>query len=212
MAYTSIALPLALAAQDQHAVQVADVLSAAGRLPVEAVVVSSPGLDHTEDVAAAHERLAGVSRARVAVLEADDEVDALEQWLLDRPKALPVVATRAPGWVGRLLTGSVTEALYARLDRPMVLVGPRAVSAPRRPMLLLDARRPAVGHLVGDVLDDWLGTFDGEISIVRRGDDIDPARDEGLAGRVLVLHPEPSAAHRVWESVRRAPCPVLVVP
>jgi nucleotide-binding universal stress UspA family protein len=97
------------------------------------------GLDHSavtglrEVEAQLADAVAGVRvgpghRITVDVLEARDVADAIIEQAAHRDAHALVIATRAPGAVGRALTGSVGDRVMRESPRPVVLVPPRADS------------------------------------------------------------------------------------
>lgn len=65
-------------------------------------------------------------RVTVDVLEASDVADAIVQRALQRDAHAVVMATRAPGVVGRAIAGSVADRVVRKSPRPVVLVPPGA--------------------------------------------------------------------------------------
>ena len=93
-----------------------DASAATGRREVEAQLAD----------AVAHVNVGPDRRVTVDVLEASDVADAIVDRALQRDAHALVMATRAPGAVGRAIAGSVADRVVRESPRPVVLVPPGA--------------------------------------------------------------------------------------
>lgn len=121
--YDSIVVPVDLTDVSDRAIRVARRLADASRLPLELVTVVPDDRSGIADRAQLEWRAECVG-ATAAVLIGDDAVEALTEHIEARPDVLVVLGTHARGPLSELLLGSVSEALLARVERPMLLVGP----------------------------------------------------------------------------------------
>jgi nucleotide-binding universal stress UspA family protein len=76
----------------------------------------------------------------------------------DRDDALVVLGTRARNPLGRLLLGGATEALLARTDEPLLLVGPH-VEVPLGPNLVVAVADANAGAAVLPAALEWARRF-----------------------------------------------------
>jgi nucleotide-binding universal stress UspA family protein len=161
--FTSIVIALDLGATGDRALPIAGSLARLGGLPVELVTVSSPGLSPDRDVqelgrrAAAH----GFEQHECVVLHDDVPAAAILDHLRTRPGALLVMGTKAKGPLAEKLLGSVSETVLAYIDRPVLLVGPRAPTGTGlRPTLIACAESHDI-DAAAPVIASWVRTFDG---------------------------------------------------
>lgn len=129
--YTTIVVPLDYSRVGERAIAPASALANRLGARLELVMVSSPGLDVTEDrrylekVAAA----AGADVAASRVLTSNTVADAVLEVVAADPDAVLCMATHGRGAIAHAVLGSVSEQIVRRSDRPVVLVGP-AVTPP----------------------------------------------------------------------------------
>jgi nucleotide-binding universal stress UspA family protein len=167
--FTSILVPVDFGDTGDRAVPVARSLSLASGLPIELVTVTSPGLLDEFDNQAFENRLAELvpARATTTVIHDEDPLAALERFIGERPDALVVLGTHARTPLGDLFLGSVSEDLLARLDRPAVLVGPRAEHDGTGPPVLVaavDSQESA--SVLRPAIEAWHGAFGAGITTV----------------------------------------------
>jgi nucleotide-binding universal stress UspA family protein len=96
-----------------------------------------------------------------ALLDADP-ARAIIGFLSDRPDALLVMSTHARGLVAERVLGSVSEAVLARAQRPVLLVGPQVdrQEAGRLDTLVVGVG-PAPRQIVLDAVSLWQRSFHG---------------------------------------------------
>ena len=160
--FTSIVVALDLGATGDRALPVAGSLARLGGLPVELVTVSQ-GLSTDRDVHELERRAAahGFEQHECVVLHDDVPAAAILDHLRTRPGALLVMGTKAKGPLAERLLGSVSETVLAFIDRPVLLVGPRASTGTGlRPTLIACAESDDL-DAAAPVIASWVRTFDG---------------------------------------------------
>jgi nucleotide-binding universal stress UspA family protein len=145
------------------------------------------------------------------VLRSDDVPGALAEALHDRPDALPIIGTAAPGPLAELLDPGVWEGVLGVTGRTALLVGPNVVddSIATRP-LLIGVMPGADPSKLADAASRWSETFDVDVSVIDllgEGGLAEPRaqsllrdvssslRHEGLAATITVVrHDRPAEA------------------
>jgi nucleotide-binding universal stress UspA family protein len=126
--YTTIVVPLDYSRVGERAIAPAAALSRCLRARLELVMVSSPGLDLSDDQRYL-EKLAASADADVAgcrVLTSNDVASTVLGAVAADPEALLCMATHGRGSIAHAVLGSVAEKVVRGSDRPVVLVGPAA--------------------------------------------------------------------------------------
>ncbi len=162
--FRSIIVPLDLEAGGDRALPIAGALAIQARLPLELVTVSSPGMPEELDRYQLAERARSTpADCVVIVLHDNDVAGAILSYVADRPAPLVVMATRARGPFGEQLLGSVSEAVLARGDHPVLLVGPKAVieEPSGSPTLVVGVRDASVAEAALPAVAAWVEAFDG---------------------------------------------------
>src|SRR3954452_20255563 len=169
MPYTSLLVPLDYGPQSDRAVQIAGRFAARAGVPIELITVTDPRLDPDDDRA---ELLRRAEEARPVacfgtVLRSDDVSGALAGALHERPDALPIIGTSAPGPLLELFDPGVWETVLAATGRPALLVGPHATDGgvASRP-LLIGVTPGADPRRLADVASRWTDTFDVGVSVL----------------------------------------------
>jgi nucleotide-binding universal stress UspA family protein len=162
--FTSIVVPLDLERHGDRALPIATRLAKTAGIPLELVTVSSPGVTEQLD----RYELEGRGRAadtpwRATILHDNDPAAAIVDFVMDRPGALFVMATKARSAVGELVLGSVSEDLISHADGPFLLVGPHASADGRADGLTLVAgvEHGSPSDAVKAALTAWSAAFDG---------------------------------------------------
>ena len=163
--FSSIVVPLDLEPHGDRALPMARRLAATAGIPLELVTVSSPALDEELDRYELDRRGRATDIPWTAtILHDNDPAAAIIGFVVARPRALVVMATRARSAIGGLVLGSVSEGLLKPSGPP--------VPAHRHPMPAPEAAPPAstpvagleVGpraDAIGAALDAWSASFDG---------------------------------------------------
>lgn len=259
--YETIVVPLDDASTSRHAIATAVLLARAWTVPVQLVMVVSPGINPLEATLAL-ERAADEVDApvrRPVVLADNDVAEALSAHA--GTHALICMATHGRSAIGSAVLGSVTREVLAKAEAPVLLVGPRCVpSSELRDICVAVRPGSAFSARAISFAIEWARTSNARLHLVGAlsgvevlavGDDEERAelgalaqrcRDAGvaaswrlvegddIASRVLEAAAEVSASMLVvathgrgplarlalgsvaQQLVRRAPCPVLVVP
>lgn len=164
-----VTVPLDLTADADRALGPAVVLARQLDAVLELAVVSSPGLDHTEDEYALQARAVqhlGV-RTSTTVLEADDVASALSPYFGD-PERMVCMATHGRGRLAEVFVPSVTLSLVHGSHRPAVVVGPRLAwwSGPVSGVLLGVDERGAPRTTL-EVVARYAGAFGARVDLVQ---------------------------------------------
>jgi nucleotide-binding universal stress UspA family protein len=124
--FRSIVVPVDFAAEGDRASGVAARLAAAAGLPVELLHAAPTDANEELDRYELATRAEAFAPARCGTTRVvgPDVVEALADALAERPDSLVVLGTSARGPIGEFVLGSVSEALLARTDHPVLLVGP----------------------------------------------------------------------------------------
>lgn len=111
----------------RHALAQADTYAQRVKVPIDLLVVGSPGLE-AHDRAELHFEADRLSSpvGDLLVLTGDDVADTIERCVLDRPSVQLWMATHGRSRIGGLVLGSAAEAIIHSSPRPTVLVGPHA--------------------------------------------------------------------------------------
>jgi nucleotide-binding universal stress UspA family protein len=129
--YTKLIVPLDTSPAAERALEPTTALARRLGVPVDLVIVSSPGIGATDD-AVYLEKTAASLRCDVGELRAiaSNEVGDVLVEMADSPDALVCMSTRGQGRLAPLL-GSVATDVVRRARRPVLLFGP-AVRPPTR--------------------------------------------------------------------------------
>jgi nucleotide-binding universal stress UspA family protein len=169
MPYTSLLVPLDYGPQSDRAVQIAGRLAARAGVPIELITVTDPRLDPDDDRGELLHRVEQASPVACfgTVLRSDDVAGSLAKALHDRPDALPVIGTAAPGPLAELFAPGVWEGVLGATGRPALLVGPHVVDAAiaSRP-LVIGVTPGADASRLADTAGRWSETFDVDVSVV----------------------------------------------
>ena len=162
--FSSIVVPLDLEPHGDRALPMARRLAATAGIPLELVTVSSPALDEELDRYELDRRGRATDIPWTAtILHDNDPAAAIIGFVVARPRALVVMATRARSAIGGLVLGSVSEGLLSQADRPFLLIGPHA-APDAAPSALTPVAGLEVGpraDAIGAALDAWSASFDG---------------------------------------------------
>lgn len=194
----SVLIPVDDSAESDRALVVGVTLAARAGLPVELVHVHT-GLARRVDEQELVARAAAVAplACRATVLHHEDPVEALTAAFGDHPDDLVVLGTSARGPLGELLLGSVSEALLARVDHPLLLVGPQVVAGdPLGPSLVAAVADRRTGELLVDPVVDWASLLGADPWFVQVAEPT-----VGLFGRRADLA-ETGLVHRLAERAR----------
>jgi nucleotide-binding universal stress UspA family protein len=162
--FRSIVVPLDLEAGGDRALPFAGALAIQARLPLELITVSSPAMAEELDLYELAQRARSTGAACTSrVLHDNDIARAILSFVADQPDPLIVMATRARGPLGEQFLGSVSEAVLARADRPVLLVGPKVVTDDPQASatLVVGVDRTPTAELAAPALASWLGAFGG---------------------------------------------------
>lgn len=166
----SIVVPVAHTNEGDRALGVAVGLARSSGLPLELIHVCVPGSDVAVaewQLRARADRASGV-QVVATMLHDDDPVESLAVAFDERPDALVVLGSAARGPLSELLLGSVSEALLARTDRSMLLVGPQVRGdAPLGTAVVGAVGDLRTGELLVDPIADWVSSFGGDAWFVQ---------------------------------------------
>jgi nucleotide-binding universal stress UspA family protein len=154
---TSLTVTLDVSELSESALAPAVSFASRAHVPIDLVVVSSPGIDPAEDecyLLGQAKRLGPWAGAQVR-LESNDVGDALLGYLDAHPGACLVMATRGRSGVGATILGGTAERLVRHSDRPVVLVGPSVTTSPRSGPVLACFGDPFRRTPVGPVAVEW---------------------------------------------------------
>lgn len=208
----SILVPVDTSAEGTRGLRLAARIAGRTGAPLEVLHVRA--LDVSPEVAewqlrSRAEELGARVPCTTTLLQGEDTVEALLAALADRPDGLVVLGTAARGPIGELLLGSVSEALLARSDRPLLLAGPRVdPTEPLGPSLVAAVAQRNTGERLVEplaLLTEALGAEPWFVQVAApngsrfgRGGDVaetglvhrlaDQARRRGLDAQWDVLH------------------------
>jgi nucleotide-binding universal stress UspA family protein len=163
--FNSIIVAVELRSNAHRALPVARSLAEVGNLPIQALTVSAPWMSKEIDT---HEleRLADEHalspRSRV-ILHDDDAGRAIAQHLNNCQGSLLVMATTAKAPARRHFLGTVTESVLARVDGPVLLIGPHVPPTCdlTSPTLVACVDETDAADAALPVIADWVHTFGG---------------------------------------------------
>jgi len=137
--FRSIIVPIDFSPESDRALPVAVALARRAGLPVSMVAVTKPGVDEQADELLLDLRRAQIYGARTdpMILYADDPAAGIVDHIEAQPDPLLVIGTRARGFVGEQVLGSVSEEVLAANRHPTLVVGPRVSVRPVPPMKTL---------------------------------------------------------------------------
>ena len=167
--FTSIVVALDLEATGDRALPFAASLAALGRLPVELLTVSSPGLPADVDVFELERRAAahGLGDYSCVVLHDEHAGTAIADHMASLPNGLLVMGTTAKGPVTSHVFGSVSEYVLAHVDCAVLVTGPRAAAhrlvSPTLIACVGDSDRT---DAAAPPIASWLDAFGGQTCIV----------------------------------------------
>jgi nucleotide-binding universal stress UspA family protein len=162
--FRSIVVPLDLEAGGDRALPFAGALAVQARLPLELITVSSPAMAEELDLYELAQRARSTGAACTSrVLHDNDVAGRILSFVADQPDPLVVMATRARGPLSEQFLGSVSEAVLAGTDRPVLLIGPKAVVGdPRaRATLVVGVAGSTTAEIATPAISSWLATFGG---------------------------------------------------
>jgi nucleotide-binding universal stress UspA family protein len=164
--FKTLVVALDLEADGDRALPIVKALSSAGKVAVDLVTVSSPGLPSAPDSYELERRAHshGWGPDAWSVVHDVDVADGLLQHVARRDEPLLVMATSArPPWSSAMF-GGIPHDVLRRADRPVLLIGPHVPwwFAPHRTTLVacLDAQEPAE-RAIAPILS-WQHTFSAE--------------------------------------------------
>jgi nucleotide-binding universal stress UspA family protein len=164
--FNSIIVAFDLASSARRALPVARSLAGLGNLPIELMTVSPPPRPLEEMDTYELERLAGEScmSPRCCVIEHDDDAGlAIARHVNNSEGSLLVLATSATAPGRRHFLGTLTESVLARVDKPVLLVGPNVPATCRlnTPTLVACVDSTDTADAALPVVADWVRTFGG---------------------------------------------------
>jgi nucleotide-binding universal stress UspA family protein len=214
----AILVALDLGSEADRALPVADALAGRVGLPLDVVVVSSPGVDPLVDELEArwHAMSHDVAVAAVRLRYDEDVVDGIvSQAGLDR--SLPCLATRARNPLAGAVVGSVGTNVVKRSHDPVLLVGPHAVTdpPPRFEDVVVFVDVSASAERAAGVAARWARRLGAQVHAVQvtgeATDAVDPDAEGWLSSRVATAL-EAEAIEPTWSLVeaRRRLAGVLI--
>ena len=117
--FTSIVVALDLGSVGDRALPFTASLATLGRLPVELITISSPGMPTAVDLYELERRAKGYGLEHFSchVLHDDDSGAAIVAHMASRPDALLVMGSSAKGPVAGQLLGSVSEYVLGHIEQ-----------------------------------------------------------------------------------------------
>ena len=163
--FNSIVVALDLVSNVHRALPVARSLAELGNLPIQLLTVSAPWMAEEIDTYEL-ERLAehhGFSPQSCVIDHDDDAGWAIARHVNNGEGSLLVMATTAKAPVRRHFLGTVTESVLARVDGPVLLVGPHvpATCSLDSPTVVACVDETDAADAALPVIAGWVHTFGG---------------------------------------------------
>ncbi len=163
--FNSIVVAVDLASNVHRALPVARSLAELGNLPIQLLTVSAPWTADEIDTYEL-ERLAehhGFSPKSCVIDHDDDAGWAIARHVNNGEGSLLVMATTAKAPVRRHFLGTVTESVLARVDGPVLLLGPHvpATCSVDAPTVVACVDETDAADAALPVIADWVHTFGG---------------------------------------------------
>ncbi len=145
--FSRVTIPLDLSAASDRAIPVGVTLAGQAGVPIELVVVMSPGLDPGPDLAELDDRVTGIRGSLVqrSVLESLDVAGALTD-LANGSGRLLCMATHGRTGIAASFAGSVAKQVLKGAREPVLLVGPHVDHVPERFDTIVVGVDPAAPH------------------------------------------------------------------
>jgi nucleotide-binding universal stress UspA family protein len=164
--FNSIIVAFDLASNAHRALPVARSLAELGHLPIQLITVPAPPwileeMETHELESLAHER---DKSSQSCVIEQDDDAGwAIARHVNSSEGSLLVLATSATGPGCRHFLGTLAESVLARVEKPVLLVGPNVPATCRlnTPTLIACVESTDTADAALPVIADWVRTFGG---------------------------------------------------
>jgi nucleotide-binding universal stress UspA family protein len=163
--FNSIIVAVDLRSNAHRGLPVGRSLAALGNLPIQLLTVSAPWMSNEIDAAElarlVHDH--GVSAQSRVILHDHDAGRAIARHVDNCEGSLLVMATTAKAPVRRHFLGSVTESVLARVDGPVLLIGPHVPPSCNldSPTLVACVDETDAADAALPVIADWVHTFGG---------------------------------------------------